>query len=93
MCFNGGNLLNCFFSDEGILNVRFSNAIAIGTGKKLQILVTGIVNPVIDSDLIFPCTVNDVPISTGVRRNLITGSGKLAGGVIVPSGNESGKLR
>ena len=92
MCYNGG-MLNCSFSDEGILNIRFSSNLPIGSGKKISIIVAGIPNPAIDSDYSFPCTVNNTNFSTGARTNLVTGSGKLAGGINTTSVTTFGNLR
>jgi len=92
MCYQGG-MLNCSFTDEGILNIRFSSNLPIGSGKKISIVVTGITNPSIDGDYSFPCTVNNTNFSTGARNNLITGSGKLTGGITTSSVSTYGNLR
>jgi hypothetical protein len=92
LCYYNG-LLNCSFTDEGILNIRFATNIPVGSGNKVNIVVTGIVNPAIDADFSFPCTVNTTNFSTGARTNLITGSGKLAGGINTASVTANGALR
>lgn len=92
LCYYNG-LLNCSFTDEGILNIRFTTNIPVGSGNKVSIVVTGIVNPAIDADFSFPCTVNTTNFSTGARTNLITGSGKLAGGINTASVTANGALR
>jgi len=93
MCSSGGALVNCSFTDEGILNVRFSTNLTVGSGKKISVTVMGVVNPAIDADYSFPCTVNNTNFSNGVRTNLITGSGKLTGGITTTSFTALGNLR
>jgi hypothetical protein len=85
--------MNCSFTDEGILNIRFTTNLPVGSGKKLPITITGIYNPSFESDIHFPCTVNNTNFSTGLRTNLITGSGKLSGGVPISSSVVQGALR
>jgi len=93
LCFYNNATMNCSFTDEGILNIRFTSALPIGSGKKLSILITGIYNPSFESEIYFPCTVNNTNFSTGLRVNLITGSGKLTGGFPIASTVTQGALR
>lgn len=93
LCFYNNTTMNCSFTDEGILNVRFTTNLPVGSGKKIVIVITGIYNPSFDSDIYFPCTINNTNFSTGLRKNLITGSGKLSSGFTVASGTVQGALR
>jgi hypothetical protein len=93
MCFNNNISVNCSFTDEGILNVRFTSNLQVGSGKKISVIVIGVTNPAIDTDYSFPCTVNNSNFSTGVRTNLIVGSGKLAGGITTTGFTANGSLR
>ena len=93
LCFYNNALLNCSFTDEGILNIRFSSVLPVGSGKKISITITGIYNPSFESEIYFPCTVNTTNFSSGVRQNLITGSGKLTGGIPIPTTTVQGALR
>lgn len=75
---------NCVFTDEGILNIKFSTALAIGSGKKLSVTVAGIVNPTITDDpYLFVCTVNNANFATNARTNLLVGTGRLTGKIQV----------
>jgi len=73
LCFYNNVTMNCTFTDEGILNIRFTSNLPIGSGKKISITITGIYNPSFESDVYFPCTINNTNFSTGLRVNLITG--------------------
>jgi len=88
--------LNCVFDDNGILNIRLPTYLQIGTGKKLQIKITGILNPSIESNIsvYFPCTLNKTDFTNDSRINLITGSGKYSDGIDLPSSiGKIGNLR
>jgi len=80
MCTLLGAMVNCNFTDEGILNIRFSTALTVGSGKKISVSVHGVLVPAFDGDYSFPCTINTTDFTTGTRTNLLTGSGKIAGG-------------
>jgi len=92
MCYYN-TMLNCSFTDEGILNIRFNTNLTVGSGKKISITVVGIINPALDADYSFPCTINNTNFSTGARTNLITGSGKLTGGINTTAVTSMGSLR
>jgi hypothetical protein len=89
ICMKGNDILNCTFSNEGILNIR----VALTAGSKEAITLVGIPNPYIASDISFVCTVNNTNVSTNVRTNIITGSGKLSGGINTTGVTQSGALR
>jgi hypothetical protein len=91
VCYYNQALINCSFSDEGILNIRFKESISVGSGKRIQIVVTNIMNSLIDGDISYICTVNTVNYLTQKRVNLLVGSGKLLGGI--PAVNQLGALR
>jgi hypothetical protein len=93
LCFYNNATMNCSFTDEGILNIRFTTDLPVGSGKKIPITITGVYNPSFDGDIYFPCTVNNTNFSSGLRRNLITGSGKLSGGIPIASNVTQGSLR
>jgi hypothetical protein len=84
--------LNCYFSDDGILNIRFEN-MPIGSGRKISIVVSSVLNPIIDSDITFPCTINNTNNWTQERINIVVGSGKLTGGINIPQSGSLGALR
>jgi len=88
-CYNviSNNNLNCGFKSDGVLNIKISANLQIGSGKKLQIKVTGIMNPSVDANtnVFFPCTLNKTDFANNTRVNLVTGSGKLSGGITLPS--------
>jgi hypothetical protein len=84
-CWYNAAWTNCSYSDEGMLNIRFTTALPVGSGKKISIIVSNVMNPAIDTDLAFPCTVNNTNFSINKRLNLITGSGKLTGGITLTS--------
>jgi hypothetical protein len=90
-CYYKSEKVNCSFSDEGVLNIRFANNLSVNT--KVQILITGIRNPAYDSDIVFACAINQTSFSTGERTNLITGSGKLIGGINTNTVTQNGNLR
>ena len=95
LCYYNNSLVNCMFTDEGILNIKFIDKLQIGLPKPISIKIYGIVNPEVNGDVIFACTVNNINISTGERKNIIIGSGKLAEGItynsiLIP---KSGNLR
>ena len=92
-CFYNNATMNCTFTDEGILNIRFTTTLPVGSGKKISIVITGIYNPSFESEIYFPCTINNTNFSTGLRVNLITGSGKLTGGFPIASTVTQGALR
>jgi len=89
ICKKGSDILNCTFSEEGILNIR----VTLNAGAKEAITLLGVPNPYIASDYSFVCTVNNSNVQTGVRTNLITGSGKLSGGITSTAVTQSGGLR
>jgi len=93
LCFYNNATMNCSFTDEGILNIRFTSVLPVGSGKKISIIITGIYNPSFESEIYFPCTVNNTNFSTGLRANLITGSGKLTGGFPITNTTAQGALR
>jgi hypothetical protein len=93
LCFYNNATMNCSFTDEGILNIRFTTTLPVGSGKKISIFITGIYNPSLESEIYIPCTVNNTNFSTGLRVNLITGSGKLTGGFPIVSTVAQGALR
>jgi hypothetical protein len=93
MCYYKQNLTNCSFTDEGILNIRFTQALPVNSGRKIQVTVNSVINPSIDGDYSFPCTVNSTNFSTQKRLNLITGSGKLSGGITIPGFTVPSALR
>jgi hypothetical protein len=93
MCYYNQNLTNCSFTDEGILNIRFTQTLPVGSGKKVQVTVNSVLNPSVDGDYSFPCTVNSTNFSTQKRLNLITGSGKLSGGITLTTVIATGALR
>ncbi len=87
-------LLNCSFSDEGILNIRTNDATkGFGTGSKMTVTLLGVPNPYVTGDLIFPCTVNKTNFDTGVRQNLLVGSGKYTTGINTTSVTQTGVLK
>jgi len=94
-CYDSTNnyYLNCAFTSDSILNIRLPLNLQIGSGKKLQIKITGIVNPSINinENVYFICTLNKTDFSNNSRINLITGSGIFSGGITLP--NSSGNLR
>jgi hypothetical protein len=93
MCYYKQNLTNCSFTDEGILNIKFAQVLPIGSGKKISVTVNSVLNPSIDGDYSFPCTVNSTNFSTQKRLNLITGSGKLSAGINLSTVIATGALR
>jgi len=93
LCFYNNATMNCSFTDEGILNIRFTTTLPVGSGKKVSIIIAGIYNPSFESDINFPCTVNNTNFSSGLRVNLITGSGKLTGGFPIGNTTVQGALR
>src|SRR5690606_18792115 len=40
LCYYNQNMTNCSFTDEGILNIRFTQSLPVGSGKKVQVIVT-----------------------------------------------------
>jgi len=92
LCSYGGALVNCNYTDEGILNVRLPSALPVGSGTKQAITVMGIKNPAFDTAYSFPCTINQTVFSTNVRTVLVTGSGKLAS-LAFPTSVVMGNLR
>jgi hypothetical protein len=84
------NKLICAFSDDGILNIKFSGDYSI-TGKKTVVRIINIPNPVIEKDISFICTINYTTLSK--RLNIITGSGKLPGGINYSTKATIGSLR
>jgi hypothetical protein len=93
LCYYNQNLTNCSFTDEGILNIRFTQVLPVGSGNKIQVVVSSVLNPSIDGDYSFPCTINSTNFSTQKRLNLITGSGKLTGGITLSTVTATGALR
>jgi len=93
LCFYNNSTMNCSFTDEGILNIRFTTELPVGSGKKIPIIITGIYNPSFTGEIYFPCTINNTNFSTGLRKNLITGSGKLSGGIPILNNVSQGNLR
>ena len=93
LCFYNNATMNCSFTDEGILNIRFTTELPVGSGKKIPIIITGIYNPSYSGEIYFPCTINNTNFSTGLRVNLITGSGKLSGGIPIANNVSQGNLR
>jgi hypothetical protein len=90
-CYLGSTLLNCSFTDESTLNIRFTSPLAVG--KKTSILLVGVRNPALDADISIPCTVNTSNWATGVRTINITGSGKLTGGINTSAVTVNGAIR
>jgi hypothetical protein len=89
-CYSTGQI-NCSFSEEGVLNVKFPSALTIGSGKKIPFVIVGVPNPASESDLSFACTDNNY---TNVTRTvLMTGSGKLSGGITLTEVQTFGNLR
>jgi hypothetical protein len=93
LCFYNNATMNCSFTDEGILNIRFTTDLPVGSGKKIPINITGIYNPSFTGEIYFPCTINNTNFSSGLRKNLITGSGKLSGGIPIANNITQGNLR
>jgi hypothetical protein len=93
VCFYNNATMNCSFTDEGILNIRFTTELPVGSGKKIPIIIAGIYNPSYTGEIYFPCTINNTNFSTGLRKNLITGSGKLSGGIPIANNVSQGNLR
>lgn len=91
LCKYEGAFTPCAFSDEGILNVRFSANLKIGSGKKISVSIMNITNPTVYTDMSFTCTVNN--LTAGVRRNIITGKGKLTNGIKLNESLTEGVLR
>ena len=87
------NVLNCYFDDEGILNIQLPQSLRIGTGNKIQITVSGVPNPEINFDYSFPCTLNFIDRLMNTRSNIITGSGKMLGGITNNNISSEGGLR
>ena len=90
-CYISGVLLNCNFSDEGILNIVLNQPLVIGLVTKIT--VTGVTNPLTSNDVNFACTINKTIFSTGVRTNILTGYGVLSGGVTFSGVTQTGNLR
>jgi hypothetical protein len=78
-CYQGANILNCFFLDEGILVIRFNTPLTKGTN--VSIIISNILNPDNGNNMIYVCNVNNVDFITETRTSLITGSGKYVGGI------------
>lgn len=94
LCYYKSALVNCSFYEEGRLGIRFASGLPVGSGSKILISVVGIMNPGTENDLYFPCTVDNNTFTTGSnRQNLITGSGKLAGGITYNTNAPQGNLR
>jgi hypothetical protein len=91
LCYSGTTLINCSFTDDGVLNIRFTSPLSIG--KKTSITLVGVRNPALDNDISIACTVNNSNFATGVRTTLLTGSGKLAGGINTSAVTVNGALR
>jgi hypothetical protein len=90
-CYMGTTMLNCGFTDESTLNIRFTTPLP--AGKKTSILLVGVRNPALDADISIPCTVNTSNWSTGVRTINMTGSGKLTGGINMSAVTVNGAIR
>jgi hypothetical protein len=82
-CYYNNALLNCVFTDEGILQIRFNTQIP--TDSKVTITISGLINPTTTDDIYLPCTINKVDYSTNNRTNLIVGYAKMGGFTIVPT--------
>jgi len=93
LCYYTTLMTNCSFTDEGVLNIRFTAGLSVGTGKRVSIIVSGIPNPSTTADIIIPCTVNFTNFSTQKRINLITGTGKITGGISVLETASLGNIR
>lgn len=81
-------IIPCYFSDEGIFNIKFNSILKIGSGKIISLYLQNMINPTYDSDIIFSCTVNNNNGNT--RTNIITGQGRLIGGIKLNSKSEGG---
>jgi len=75
------SILDCSFMEEGILNIKFPKTIPVGTGSNIAVIISGILNPEINFDYSFPCSINETDFVSSKRYNLITGSGKMKGGI------------
>jgi hypothetical protein len=75
--------LLCAFSDEGILNIKFSTSLInySNDGKTLSVIVANVRNPFIENqNIIFACSINQADYNLDTRINLIKGSGRIEGG-------------
>lgn len=90
-CTSGNSWINCYQPEEGVILVRFTSAI---TSKSITVIISGWINPWTDSDIFFGCNINNT-IYANSSTALVTGSGKLAGGVSLSklTVNNSGNLR
>lgn len=76
----------CMFNNEGILNFKikeikienFDSSLNIDNKvDSISIIVSGITNPLIDSNFYYPCSINFYNNNSGIRTNIITGFGSL----------------
>jgi hypothetical protein len=92
VCTYSGTNVPCSFSDENILNVKFPTFLPIGSTKKIIVIVSGVINPAVDSDLKFPCNLNYFDNLLMSRSTIVTGSGRMIGGITTNSITANGNL-
>ena len=76
--------VNCTSKTEGILSMRFDSVLPFGNNKRAIIRVFGITNPYLDEEISFGCSINSIDLFNR-RNNLVTGSGRLTGGLNLPT--------
>lgn len=87
-CYYNSSTVNCTYTYANILNIRFNDALPLGI---INITVTGIKNPEIESAISIPCTVNETNFSTSERKSIAVGSGSLS--ALTDSYTSRGEIR
>jgi hypothetical protein len=80
-CYIQDQFANCQVTLTGILTIRYPSGLPYNTGKPLVVKLTGVRNPEIPDSHRFGCSINYSNWNTGVRTQIITGSGKVNGAV------------
>jgi hypothetical protein len=80
-CYVQDNIANCEVSMTGIMTIRYQTDLPFGSGTPIIVKLTGVRNPELPNSHRFGCSINYSNWSTGIRTQLITGSGKVYSGI------------
>lgn len=94
ICMYKNAVVNCAFTDEGVITIRFG-ASNLTVGSSYAVTVIGLTAPGSDSDIYYGCALSNNPNTiASTRTAIITGTGKLTGGVNIPTSTATiGNLR
>jgi len=95
ICQDSSSYQTCSFIEKSVLAVKFNSSIPTTGESPIQIIITGIINPLLETNnqVYFACTLNETNFTTNYRKTLIRGITTTTEGITYQNDTPNGNIR